>query len=838
MLQKKYTIEGMTCTACALSIEKQVNKLEGVESVAVNYATEQMQVIYNESIRTHDLITAVDKAGYKAIDATTSFQSKTSGSTTNHLGKRLFYSLLFTLPIFYLTMGAMIGLPIPSFLTGTQNLLFMAFVQLLLTVPIMIIGAKFYKVGFRTLLKGSPNMDSLIAVGTSAAFIYGIFVIFQLIYGFAYTQPTVLTQYGHDLYFESVAVIITLITLGKFLEARAKSKTSAAIEALIALTPDEAILLVDGVEKIVSIDRLIVGDSIVVKPGGRIPVDGRITKGHSTLDESMLTGESFPVEKSIGDKVTAGTINHTGYLHFKATSVGEDTTLAKIIEMVENAQGTKAPIAKLADTISTYFVPAVLIISGATFIIWLLLGKDFEFAFRIGVSILVISCPCALGLATPTAIMVGTGRGAKYGTLIKSSASLELMHKVDTVIFDKTGTLTNGEVVVTNIIAFKDETILLSLAAAVEQFSEHPLSQAIMMYVKQHAIPYPNATNFKAVVGHGVTGTVDAYKIILGNELLLSNHHIDTASHKETLHAFAAQGKTPILVAYDNQLQGMIVLADTIKEDAIKGVTQLQAMGIHVVMLTGDHQVTAKAIGEEIGVNQIYAEVLPREKADIVTTLQADHHIVMMVGDGINDAVALVNADVGLAIGNGTDVAIESADVILMKNKIMDVVTAIQLSRSTILNIKQNLFWAFIYNIIGIPIAAGLLYTSLGLLLNPMIAAAAMSFSSVSVVLNALRLRNFKPKELEIPTKNSETILAETKKREVTMKKILTIEGMTCMHCVARVEKTLKKIDTVYSVNVNLDTKRAVIESTDTLDNEYLRQAIAKQDYQVTHIEG
>lgn len=839
MNSKKYDIKGMTCTACALTIERQLSKLEGVESVAVNYATEQMLVNYDEaSINDTFIEEAVVKVGYEAIDLSSdqspasSHHSK-NASTSDHatvMYRRLMLSLIFTIPVFYIAMGPMIGLPLPSILSGQKNLLFMALTQLLLTIPVMFIGAEFYKVGFRTLLKGAPNMDSLIAVGTSAAFIYGIFVIYRLSYGFAYNDMDVVHRYGHDLYFESVAVIITLITVGKYLEARAKSKTSAAIEELLALTPDEAIILVDGEEKIVAVDAIKLGAIILIKPGSKIPVDGNVIEGSSTMDESMLTGESMPVEKTINDTVIAGTINQTGSLKFIATKIGNDTTLSKIIQMVEDAQGTKAPIAKLADTISAYFVPTVLGISLISFIVWTILGMEFEFAFRIAVSILVISCPCALGLATPTAIMVGTGRGAKHGTLIKSGEALELMHKVSTVVFDKTGTLTNGEVIVTDVISFDDKATMLSYTATVEHSSEHPLSKAIMTYVKGMSIDYGDAIDFEAMVGYGVEGSIEhpesgPINVIIGNEKLMDKHGIYYNNKLSDIHRFANEGKTPIFVAYNKRLQGIIALSDTIKLDAIEAVRTLQSMKIKVVMLTGDHELTANAIGKEVGVDQIYADVLPSEKADIIKSLQKDGTIVMMVGDGINDAVALVSADIGLAIGSGTDVAIESADVVLIKNQIMDVVTAIQLSKATITNIKQNLFWAFFYNIVGIPIAAGVLYKSSGILLNPMIAAAAMSFSSVSVVTNALRLRNFKPKY--ITTK---------KTKEIKMKKLLTVEGMTCGHCSGRVEKTLNEMNGVTCISVELDTKLATIELTSDITDDLLKSAIKEQGYEVTKI--
>lgn len=845
MDQKKFDINGMTCTACATTIERQLGKMDGVDKVAVNFATEQMHITYNEdAMNVSDIMTAVEKVGYEAIDLSSepdaAAQNKPAHSAAEEhadvMFKRLILSSIFTVPIFYIAMGPMIGIPIPPILAGQKNLLFMAFTQLLLTIPVMMIGAQFYQVGFKTLIKRAPNMDSLIAVGTGAAFIYGIFVIYRLSYGFAYNDMTIVHKYGHDLYFETVAVIITLITMGKYLEARAKKRTSAAIQELMALAPDEAILYEDGVEIVVPLTSVKTGDVVVVKPGGKVPVDGDVIFGQTAIDESMLTGESLPVDKAEGDTVIGGTINQTGIIRFTATKVGADTTLAKIIQMVEDAQSTKAPIAKLADQISAYFVPAVLGISAISFIVWTALGFDFEFAFRIAVSILVISCPCALGLATPTAIMVGTGKGAKQGTLIKSGEALERMHQVTTVVFDKTGTLTNGKVAVTDIVIDDDEERFLILSGALEKSSEHPLSKAVSNYVLEQGMTLPDATGFEAIVGHGIQGSVDGTKVFIGNERMMNRSGIDPTDYLAKIHHYASEGKTAVMVAYDNKVQGIYVLADTVKEDSAQALSQLEAMGIRSVMLTGDHKVTAEAIGRQVGVDQIYAEVLPDEKADIVSKLQREGATVMMVGDGINDAVALVTADVGLAIGNGTDVAIESADVVLMKDQLMDVSYAIQLSKATIRNIKQNLFWAFIYNVIGIPIAAGLLYQSSGILLNPMIAAAAMSFSSVSVVTNALRLKSFKPRTYALKSTDKSIDIIETEKEEKTMKKELTVEGMSCMHCVGRVEKTLSEMDGVTSVSVDLDTKLAVVDLSADISDDAFKTAIADQGYEVTAV--
>ena len=873
MKNEKYSIEGMTCTACALAIERQLNKTPGVISVAVNYATEQMQVTYEESdLDQQGIFTAVEDAGYKALS-----RNNDSGSTSanmDHQGpppavlhaaamkQRLILSLLFTVPVFYLAMGPMMGLPVPSFFSGEQNMMFMALTQLLLTIPVMIIGNQFYHTGYKTLLKRAPNMDSLIAVGTTGAFVYGIYVIYKLAYGYAYNLPEVVHHFSHDLYFESVAVIITLITLGKYLEAVAKAKTSNAILELLALAPDEATILVDEKEVTVPTNEVQSGQVIVVRPGAKVPVDGQIVVGSTTIDESMLTGESLPVDKTVGSAVTAGTLNLTGSIQFEATQVGADTTLAKIVQMVEDAQGTKAPIAKLADKISGVFVPMVLGIALITFIAWMIFGATFEFAFRAAISILVISCPCALGLATPTAIMVGTGQGAKYGTLIKSSEALEQLARLKTIVFDKTGTLTKGKVQITDILHGDNLDKFLSYTSSVEHHSEHPLSRAIVNYCDEHAILYKPADNFQNISGQGITGTVNGIRVAVGNEKLMRELGWFDDMLLADMSSLAASGKTPILVGYEDQVQGIIGLGDTIKDDSIQAIARLHRLGIETVMLTGDHEETAQAIGKQLGIDKIYAQVMPGEKGDIVASLKGDDHLVMMVGDGINDAVALTQADVGMAIGTGTDIAIESAVVVLMKDSLLDVATAIALSKATLRNIKQNLFWAFIYNIIGIPIAAGVLYHSTGIMLNPMIAAAAMSFSSVSVVTNALRLKTFKPDkflgtEEKIPTTHEAsapfdgdlssvtinnitlpTKIQNNKKENNIMTKTLTVEGMTCMHCVGRVKKTLEGFSGVTEVSVDLDSKLAVVNSDVELDNTALTEAIVDQGYEVANIEG
>lgn len=859
MDQIKMNIEGMTCTACALAIERQVGKLDGIESVVVNYATEQMQVTYHQNLLgTADISAAVVAAGYKASmpnsEEHTTDQGPSEDPALTHsiaMKRRLILSTIFTLPVFYLAMGPMVGLPIPGILSGEKYVLLMALTQLLLTLPVMLIGLSYYTTGFRTLYKRVPNMDSLIAVGTFAAFVYGIFVMYQLAYGFAIDNTKLIHHYAHDLYFESVAVILTLITLGKYLEARSKSKTSAAIKELMALAPDEALVLRQGKEILVAASEIIVGDICVIKPGSRIPVDGLVLEGHATIDESMLTGESLPVDKATGDGVIGGTLNTTGSFTFTATKVGKDTTLAKIVQMVEDAQGTKAPIAKLADQISGVFVPTVIGISLLAFLVWLALGESFEFAFRSAITILVISCPCALGLATPTAIMVGTGQGARHGTLIKSGEALERLAHIDTIVFDKTGTLTTGELRVTDIYHQAELTTFLPIVAALEHHSEHPLGKAILTYCDQMKVAYVPANGFQAIPGKGIKGQVDGFDTKVGNLKLMKEEGVSLEDHMVLIETLAKEGKTPMIVAYDGQVQGIIALADTVKKDAKDTITRLKNQGIRTVMLTGDHKLTAEAIARQIGVDQVLAEVLPGEKADHVAAFQEEGHQVMMVGDGINDAVALTKADVGMAIGSGTDVAIESADVVLVGESLIHVSSALSLSRATLRNIKQNLFWAFIYNIIGIPIAAGLLYPSFNLTLNPMIAAAAMSLSSVSVVTNALRLRTFKVPKLNTLSENSKenqevnlTSLPKNKsanqpnekKENPIMTKTLIVEGMTCMHCVGRVDKTLRAFDGVTNVQVDLETKKALVESSTDLADEALIAAIADQGYQVTEI--
>ncbi len=839
-MEKQLDIKGMTCTACAVAIEKNVGKLKGIQEVAVNFATEKMKVAYDEAIVDEaGIVSEIRNTGYDADVSLVRKDHDAKDNVKKHeesMRRRFLISLIFTVPVFYLAMGGMLGLPMPGFLAGIENSLILAMVQMLLTIPVMIAGREFYTVGFRTLYKKSPNMDSLIALGSSAAFLFGVFVIFQLAYGFSHGDSALVVKYADDLYFESAAVILTLITLGKYFEARAKGRTSEAIKSLMALVPDEAVVIRDGKEIKISIEKLVAGDTAIVKPGWKIPADGIVTDGYTAIDESMLTGESIPVEKKTGDQVTGGSINKTGYLRFRVTKTGDDTTLSKIIKLVEDAQGKKAPIARTADKISAIFVPVVMGISLVSFVIWLILGQGVAFAFTIAVSVLVISCPCALGLATPTAIMVGTGKGASYGILIKSGEALESTHKADTVIFDKTGTITTGNPVVTDINpSGMDEELLLSLAAAAEKKSEHPLSEAIVTAAEDRGIDIPPADEFEAVPGNGISALVTGKRVLVGNMRFLDDSGIDlgTTSGDD----FSHQGKTPVFIAVDGRFAGSIAIADKIKDGSRDAVHRLEDMGYKVIMLTGDNRLTAEAIGKEAGISNVISDVLPDEKSSHIEKLQKNGDKVIMVGDGINDAVALVQADVGIAMGNGTDVAIDSADVVLMKDNIGDVVTAIELSRKTIRNIRQNLFWAFFYNILGIPVAAGVLYISLGIKLNPMIAAAAMSFSSVSVVLNALRLKRFKPffnSEKKQLDKSWETQV--NRKESEIMRKTITIEGMSCMHCVGRVKDALESLEGVASVEVSLDNNEAVVEFNSIITNERLKAAVENAGYRTTDI--
>lgn len=736
-------IEGMTCQACARATERAVSKLEGVSSASVNYATEKLQLSYqSDKLSLTDIKKAVEKAGYQAVEeeAIQDLDRQKKEHEIKALWKRFVIGAIFTLPLLYISMGHMIGLPLPEFLDPMHNATNFAIAQLLLTIPVVISGKKYYTVGFKALFRRNPNMDSLIAIGTSAAIVYGIFATVKIIAGESH--------FAMELYFESAAVIITLITLGKYLEAVSKGKTSEAIKKLMGLVPKVATVIRDGIEREIKIEEVEVGDLIVVKPGEKMPVDGVVIAGNTSVDESMLTGESIPIEKNPGDPIIGASINKNGSIQYQATKVGKDTALAQIIKLVEDAQGSKAPIAKLADVISGYFVPIVISLAILAGLAWFTLGQESGiFSLTIFISVLVIACPCALGLATPTAIMVGTGKGAENGVLIKSGTALELTHKVKTVVFDKTGTITEGKPKVTDILSLApySKEKLLQYAASAEKGSEHPLGEAIVKAAADQEIAILALDQFKAVPGHGIEVSLDGKTMILGNRKYMVDSSVSLDDLEESSNRLAQEGKTPMYIAIDGKMAGIIAVADTVKESSIKAIQMLHKMGIEVAMITGDNQRTANAIAKQVGIDRVLAEVLPQDKANEVKKLQKEGKKVAMVGDGINDAPALAQADIGIAIGSGTDVAMESADIVLMRSDLMDVPTAIQLSKSTIRNIKENLFWAFGYNIIGIPIAMGLLYLFGGPLLNPMIAGAAMSLSSVSVLTNALRLKRFKP---------------------------------------------------------------------------------------------
>ena len=832
-MKETFTVTGMTCSACSAAVERSVSKVKGVTKCEVNLLANQMQVEY-ENINASDIIHAVEDAGYGATIKNQKKEKKISSeddiykTELHEMEYRLKVSFAFMIPLMYIAMGHMYHWPLPSFLMGSENAVSFAFTQFLLVLPVVYVNRKYFIVGFKSLIKGHPNMDSLIAVGSGSALIYGIAMIYAI--GIAMGRNDMMATHEHmmNLYFESGSMILTLITLGKYFEARSKHKTRDAISKMMELTSTTAILLKDGKEVEVPVEEVMVNDIFLVLPGSKIPVDGIVVDGYSSVDESALTGESIPVEKNIGDTLIGATINTNGRLVCRAVKVGDDTTFAQIVKLVEEASASKAPISKLADKVSGVFVPTVMGIALVTLIVWIALGYEFNFALSMAISVLVISCPCALGLATPVAIMVGTGKGAENGILIKSAESLEILHEVKTVVLDKTGTITEGKPKVQQIELSNHND--LGIVASLEKYSEHPLANAILVYAKEHNISLHDVEQFENIAGKGIKGKINDNWYYVGNQKLMDDQQIDCHSYEEAIVEAASIGQTPILFADETKLLGWISVADTIKETSKEAIKNLKNLHLDVVMLSGDHKRNAKYISQEVGTTSYIAEVLPADKERVIKELQAKGKVAM-VGDGVNDAVALTRADVGIAIGAGSDVAIESADVVLVHSDLMDVVNAIRLSKAVIKNIKENLFWAFFYNTLGIPVAAGVFYLSLGWKLNPMIGAAAMSFSSVFVVSNALRLRKFKRLESNAVKHNEKIEKVEEKK----MEKKMIINGMMCMHCVGRVDKALNAIDGV-TASVDLESKTATLTLTKEVSDDVLTKAVTDAGYEVESI--
>lgn len=837
MMTEQFAVTGMTCAACSAHVEKAVSRLSGVQSAPVNLMLGSMTVTYDEkAVAESDIIAAVKAAGYGASPASQTDQGqlrRDQDAALRRRKKHLIWSVVFLVPLFYLSMGHMMGLPLPQVLH--MHPLLLACLQLALVIPILILNRNYFTVGFSRLVKLSPNMDSLVAVGAAAGLVYSLIEMGLLAAGQVSGMP--------DLYFESAGMILTLVTVGKYLEERSRGKTTGAISALLALAPESAMVRRQGQELTIPTEEIVAGDTVIVRQGGRIPVDGVITDGHAAVDESAITGESLPVEKVPGDAVTSATVTSSGYLELRATRVGGDTTLSQIIRLMEEAASSKAPISRLADRISGIFVPAVMAISLTAALLWAFVGgMDVHFCLSIAIAVLVISCPCALGLATPVAIMVGTGQAAQQGILIKSAESLELLHKVQTVVLDKTGTVTMGQPRVTDILCASGvtEEELLCVAASAEKPSEHPLAHAIVEESQARHIPLCPVSGFRSVPGGGIQATLSGEAVLAGNAGYLAQNGVSLAAMEADAHRLAEDGKTPLFFAESGHLLGCIAVADVVKPDSAKAIAALRRMGRRVVLLTGDNQRTANAIARQIGVDQVIAQVLPQDKAKCVAQLQQQGQRVAMVGDGVNDAPALAQADVGLAIGAGTDIAIESADVVLMKSSLLDIPAAMDLSRAVLRNIKQNLFWAFFYNSIGIPVAAGVLYPALHLTLNPMLAAAAMSLSSVCVVSNALRLRGWKPPffaDQPAPTAPlpESAVFQSQGKEENTVNKTIHIDGMMCAHCTGRVEKALNDLPGV-EATVDLDSKSAAVTCTPDVSDDTLRQAVEDAGYHVTGI--
>lgn len=909
MKKETYDITGMSCAACSARIEKGISGMEGMQQCSVNLLKNSMTVSYDEAkLDSGEIVHQVEDIGYGASLHQTQ-GSKTTGASgrgkngatdaaaaaAKQMKQRLIVSLVFTIPLFYISMGHMAGWPLPPWLLGARNHMIFAFTQFLLVLPVLIAGGHYFKNGLKNLWHRSPNMDSLIALGSGAAFVYGIYSIYKIAWGFSIEDMDMVETFGMNLYFESSAMILTLITLGKFMEARAKSKTSEAITKLMDLAPKTAKVLRNGQEEEISVDDVQNGDILVVRDGDTVPVDGKITEGFASVDESAITGESLPVDKQTGDPVTGGTINRTGYFQMEATAVGEHTTLSKIIQLVDDATSSKAPIAKLADKVSGVFVPVVITIALLAAILWLLAGQSFEFALSVAISVLVISCPCALGLATPTAIMVGTGRGAAKGILIKSAEALEITHSIDTVVLDKTGTVTQGKPVVTDVIALEADgktagentqayTELLQLAFSLEKMSSHPLAEAIVKKAEACSAAFQEVSDYEMIPGQGIAGTIDKVRCLAGNRKLMETNRIDISVAAGLQEKLADEGKTPLYFAQGGKFLGVIAAADVVKPTSREAIARLQEMGMDVIMLTGDNARTAEAIKKQVGIKTVIADVLPQDKEEKVRRLQEQGHKVAMVGDGINDAPALARADVGIAIGAGTDVAIESADIVLMKSDLMDAASAVSLSRAVMRNIKQNLFWALFYNAICIPVAAGA-FAWAGFSLNPMIAAAAMSVSSVCVVTNALRLRGWKPQRVSAtpvgaagkaasgPASADEVVGVGAAAGSVDSKeanslpsanetandaspsdgmptgpnafavnsrsaalqfpeKRLRVEGMKCHKCAGRVRGALEAVPGVESAVVDLEGKQATVHLSDSVPDEVLVGAVIEKGFE------
>ena len=851
-MKQKFDVTGMSCSACSAHVEKAVSKVPGVDLVQVNLLQNAMTVEYAQGATDADkIIHAVEEAGYgaslKGKDASKEANAvqKKAADDTKAMKRRLSWSIGFLIVLMYISMGHMLGWPLPEILLGHENVMVFALAQLILTLPVMYLNRKYFENGFKTLLHGAPNMDTLVAMGSTAAAVYSVSRLFVMGYAMGRGNMELAHDCAMNLYFEAAAMILALVTIGKYMETRSKSRTSDAITKLMDLAPKTALVVRDGREQEIPAGEVRVGELVIVKPGQSIPVDGILIEGTGTVDESAITGESIPVEKKAGDRLTGATVNRAGYFQMQADRIGGDTTLSQIIRLVEEAGGSKAPIAKLADKVSGIFVPVVLTIAVITVAVWLLVGQSFSFALASGIAVLVISCPCALGLATPTAIMVGTGRGEEQGILIKSGESLETAHLVDTVVLDKTGTITKGHPAVTDIktAAGVQERELLRLAASLEQASEHPLAEAIVGRAHELSVSLEKTSDFTAVAGQGVTGTVGMKKVLAGNLKMMKENRIRTEDLEPDAERFSEEGRTVLYIAADGKLLGVLAAADPIKETSAQAIEELERMGLSVVMLTGDHEKTARAIQKQLGITRVVAEVLPQDKEREVRRLQEEGHKVAMIGDGINDAPALARADVGIAIGAGTDVAIESADIVLMKSDLLDAAAAIQLSRAVIKNIKENLFWAFFYNALGIPLAAGVFYPILGWQLNPMFGSAAMSFSSVFVVTNALRLKGFRPsfyrkKPSAAQLSAAEEIKAKKiieNKEEQAMKKTMKIEGMMCGHCTGRVDKALNALEGVQA-EVSLEDKAAYLTISGDVSDELLKKTVEDEGYQVVEI--